>query len=220
MKKYRTVLFLNIILIAIWIMAMQLEAYEKDYQINMTVEADVPQEMVKEVREAMERFSVELLDSFVKDGWKVVLLTTFEDVEGYESIGKDASVIGLINYQHKTITVKGIPEFEHTVENIMVHEMCHYADYYWGCVSTSKKFLQLYDTYCSSGYITYSYFGISVAAEYERDIAYAISSPQEFFAESLKDYLLHPEYLQTYYPEIHEYYRLVEFMQKRKDKEE
>ena len=47
MRKYRTVLFLNIILIAIWIMVMQLEAYEKDYQINMTVEADVPQEMVK-----------------------------------------------------------------------------------------------------------------------------------------------------------------------------
>ena len=88
MKKYRTVLFLNIILIANWIMAMQLEAYEKDYQINMTVEADVPQEMVKEVREAMERFSVELLDSFVEDGWKVVLLTTFEDAEGYESISR------------------------------------------------------------------------------------------------------------------------------------
>lgn len=59
MKKYKTVLFLNIILIAIWIMAMQLEAYEKDYQINMTVEADVPPEMVKEVREAVERFSVD-----------------------------------------------------------------------------------------------------------------------------------------------------------------
>ena len=220
MKKYRTVLFLNIILIAIWIMAMQLEAYEKDYQINITVEADVPQGMVKEVREAMERFSVELLDSFVEDGWKVVLLTTFEDVEGYESISKDAAVMGLINYQHKTITVKGIPEFEHTVESIMVHEMCHYADYYWGGVSTSKKFLQLYDAYRSSGYITYSYFGINVATEYESDIAYATSSPQEFFAESLKDYLLHQDYLQTYYPEIHEYYRLAEFMQKRKDKEE
>ena len=149
-----------------------------------------------------------------------MLLTTFEDVEGYESISKDAAVMGLINYQHKTITVKGIPEFEHTVESIMVHEMCHYADYYWGGVSTSKKFLQLYDAYRSSGYITYSYFGINVATEYERDIAYATSSPQEFFTESLKDFLLHPEYLQTYYPEIHEYYRLAEFMQKRKDKEE
>lgn len=220
MRKYRTILFLNIILIAIWIMAMQPEAYEKDYQINMTVEADVPQEMVKEVGEAMERFSVEILDSFIEDDWKVVLLTTFEAVEEYESISKDVSVVGLINYQHKTITVKGIPEFEHTVENIIVHEMCHYADYYWGGVSTSKKFLQLYDTYCSRGYITYSYFGISVTGEYENDIAYATSSPQEFFAESLKDYLLHPEYLQTYYPEIHEYYRLAEFMQKRKDKEE
>ena len=220
MKKYRTVLFLNIILIAIWIMAMQLEAYEKDYRINMTVEADVPPEMVNEVREAMERFSVELLDSFVEDGWKVVLLTTFEDVEEYESISKDASVVGLINYQQKTITVKGIPKFEYTVEDIMVHEMCHYVDYYWGGVSTSKEFLQLYNAYRSSGYITYSYFGINVAVEYERDIAYATSSPQEFFTESLKDFLLHPEYLQTYYPEIHEYYRLAEFMQKRKDKEE
>ena len=94
-------------------MAMQLEAYEKDYKINMTVEADVPQGMVKEVRGAMERFSVELLDSFVKDGWKVALLTTFENVEGYESISKDASVVGLINYQQKTIVVKGIPELEH-----------------------------------------------------------------------------------------------------------
>lgn len=220
MRKYRTVLFLNIILIAIWIMTMQLEAYEKDYQINMTVEADAPQRMVKEVGEAMERFSVELLDSFVEDGWKVALLTTFENVEGYESISKDASVVGLINYQQKTITIKGIPEFEYTVENIMVHEMCHYADYYWGGVSTSKEFRQLYESYRSSGYITYSYFGISVTGEYEVDMAYAISSPQEFFAESLKDYLLHPEYLQTYYPEIHEYYRLAEFMQKRKDKEE
>lgn len=220
MRKYRAVLFLNIIIIAIWIMAMQLEAYEKDYKINMTVEADVPQEMVKEVRGAMERFSVELLDYFVKDGWKVVLLTTFEDAEEYESISKDASVVGLINYQQKTITVKGIPEFEHTVENIMVHEMCHYADYYWGGISTSKKFLQLYNVYRSNGYITYSYFGISVTAEYESDIVYATSSPQEFFAETLKDYLLHPEYLQTYYPEIHEYYRLAEFMQKRKDTEE
>ncbi len=219
MKKYRTVLFLNIILIAIWIMAMQLEAYDKDYQINMTVEADIPQGMVKEVREAMGRFSVELQDSFVEDGWKVVLLTTFEAVEEYESISKDASVVGLINYQQKTITVKGIPEFEHTVENIMVHEMCHYADCYWGCVSTSKEFLQLYESYRSRGYITYFFFGISVIGEYENDIAYATSSPQEFFAESLKDYLLYPEYLQTYYPKIHEYYRLAEFMQKREDKE-
>lgn len=220
MKKYSTVLLVNIILVAIWIMAMQLEAYDEDYQINITVEADVPPEMVQEVKEALELFSVEVMDSFVEEGWKIVLLTTFEGMDGYESMDKDSSVAGLINFLQKTITIKGIPALENTVRDIAAHEMCHYVDYLWGNVSMSKEFLQLYETYQDGGYITYSYFGIDVTEEYETDIAYATSSPQEFFAESLKDYLLRPDYLQTYYPEIHEYYRLAEFMQKRKDSEE
>lgn len=207
MKKVRFFILVNVCFICIWLVARQTNLITKNYNINLTVEDGVSQEMIDEVQEAMQVMPVSIMDEFVKDDWKIVLLMTFDDTEGYENIGDDTSVVGLINYPKKTITIKGVPEYQGTVKNIMVHELAHFADRLLGTLSNSRDLLELYKQYKDGKYINYSYAGVTITDKYSPDILYATSSAKEFFAESLKDYYMHPDYLKKNYEDIYGYFK-------------
>ena len=87
--------------------------------------------------------------------------------------------------------------------------MCHYIDRLWGTVSETEKFETLYSQYKNGKYVTYAYAGIENSAVSGTDIAYATSSNHEFFAEALKDYYLHPEYLEENYKEIYDFFKVL-----------
>lgn len=209
MKKLKFYILANIVLVAIWLVASKTDNLGYGYDINMTISTEVSETMVDEVKAAIEVFPDSVVKDFVEQDWKLVLLTDFEQLEGYEHIGSDSSVVGLINFADKTITVKGVPKYKDTAKKIMVHELCHYVDRLWDNESSTGSFQDLFELYKEGRYITYAYAGVTVTEEYAQDIGYATSSNKEFFAESFKDYLLHPEYLEQNYPEIYDYYRLL-----------
>lgn len=209
MKRLGFVFLFNVIAICVWLVGSKAELVKENYDVNITIEASVSEETVEEVRDVLHLVPSSIVDSFVENEWKMVMLSSFEEEEGYEYIASDGTVVGLINYTDKTIIVKGVPAYEGTAKNIAMHEMCHYIDRLWGNVSETEKFEALYDQYKNGGYITYSYAGIKVTENSATDIFYATSSNHEFFAETLKDYYMHPEYLKENYKEIYDFYRVL-----------
>lgn len=207
MKKFGFVF--NVIALCIWLVGSNPDLVNKSYDVNITIESSVSEAIVEEVKDVLHLVPGKVVESFVEDDWKMVLLSSFKDEDGYEYIASDGTVVGLINYTDKTIIVKGTPEYEGTAKNIALHEMCHYIDRLWGRVSDTENFVELYNTYKGGRYRTYSYAGIELTSDTEKDILYATSSNHEFFAEALKDYYLHPEYLKENYEDIYDFYRVL-----------
>ena len=119
------------------------------------------------------------------------------------------TVVGLINFTDKTITIRGVPKYSNTSKDITIHELCHYIDRLWNNESNTDKLKSLYEQYQNGSYITHAYAGITITEDYQSDILYATSNRQEFFAEAMKDYLLHPDYLKDNYSDIYDYFRLL-----------
>ena len=208
MKKTGFIILINIILIAIWVAGKKTKSETKEYDINMTVASSVSSEMVEEVRKALEVFPDFVVQSFSENDWKIVLLDEIMDDKSNGCVGTESSVVGLIDYTTKTVTICGVSGYEAAARDITIHELCHYVDRLGGSIHSSGM-ISLYDKYKDGGYVTFSYAGIPLKEEYVPDITYAISTRQEFFAETMKDYLLHREYLQKNYSDIYEYYRLL-----------
>jgi len=211
MKKLICIVLLNVIFISIWLIGKSQSVKEEQFNVNITISSDAAPEMIDEVEKAIKILPKEVIRSFVENDWKIVLLRELEEVENYERFGGDSSIVGLINYTYKTITICGVPDYENAVRDIAIHEFCHYTDRYFK-ESDSKEIAELYEKYKEGRYITYSYSGIPEDDRYQTDILYATSTVHEFFAETMKDYLLHEEYLKENYPDIHTYHRL--FLQK------
>lgn len=209
MKRFGWIALFNVIAVCIWLVASKGDLINENYDVNITIESAVSEDVVDEVQDALHLVPSSVVKSFTENGWKMVLLTSFAEEEGYEYITSDGTVVGLINYTQKTIIVKGVPAFEGTAKNIALHEMCHYIDRLWGNISETEKFEPLYEKYKNGGYITYAYAGIELTEASQTDILYATSSNHEFFAETLKDYYMHPEYLEENYEEIYDFYRVL-----------
>lgn len=125
MKKFGLVALFNLIALSIWLVGSKGNLVPKDYDINITIESSVSAETVNEVKDVFRLIPSNVVESFIENDWKMVLLNSFEEEEGYEYIASDKTVVGLINYTDKTIIVKGVPEYTGTVKNIALHEICH-----------------------------------------------------------------------------------------------
>lgn len=204
MRKFTTVFLINFVLVCAWVYMSYNNKQTVD--INITVSEDVLQPTVTEAQEALNIIPAKTLKRMSEDDWKIVLLNDFSDVAGYEHISDDSSVVGLINFKKKTITVKGRPEYNGTVKNVMTHELCHYIDQAGGWLSNEPEFAGLYEKYKDGKYLSYAYADITLTEEYTDDILYATSSEKEFFAETLKDYYMHQSYLRENYEDIYQYY--------------
>lgn len=214
MKKLGFVILFNVIALSIWHVGSKGDLLQKEYDVNITIESSVSEKTVGEIKDMLYVVPTSVVESFVEDDWKMVLLTTFEEEDGYEYIASDGTVVGLINYTDKTIIVKGVPEYEGTAKNIALHEMCHYIDRHWGNVSETEKFKELYNAYKDGKYRTYAYAGIDITKASETDILYATSSNHEFFAETLKDYYLYPDYLEENYKDVYDFYKVLHIANK------
>ncbi len=73
-------------------------------------------------------------------------------------------------------------------------------------VSFTREFRDIYRQYREL-YVEYEKAGIARTKENRLDFEYPVSNSEEFFACSLKDFFLYPQYLQQYYPEIYRWYQ-------------
>ena len=204
MKKKISIVLANLALIGLWLSAHNMTS--KSVDINMTVDSNVSKESVEELKDALNIVPNKTLQSLSEQDWKITLLDDFSDVSGYEHIDNDSSVVGFINFDTKTITIKGKPEYTGTVKNVTVHELCHYIDQNADWLSNTEEFLDLYEKYKDGKYRSYYYADITLTDRYAEDVLYATSTEKEFFAETLKDYYMHKQYLSENYRDIYAYF--------------
>ena len=155
--KVKYIILINIILIALWLVAKNVVPTTHNYDLNITVAEDVPPEMIEEVKKAVEFFPNQIIETFSENDWKIVLLRDFDDAEGYEHVACDSSVVGLIHFSNKTITIRGVSEYNNTARDIMIHELCHFVDRLWDSESNSKELLALLEKYKDGKYRTFAY---------------------------------------------------------------
>lgn len=202
MRKGFILFMVNAVLIAYCLYSYSRPPEHKDFDINITVENTVSDIAMREVSDALSMFPIAVLDRFTAEDWKVVVLSSIE--KGSGTCDREG-IVGVISFDDKTITVKGYENLEGATKNVVIHEMSHYLDKYYGNLSATEDFQKVYLMY-KDIYKSFYYTGIPETEENIGDLRYAGTSEKEFFAETYKDYLQHPDYLKKNYFEIYNYY--------------
>ena len=169
--------------------------------IDLVYETDIDKDDIAEVQQAISLFPVEVVEKFIEGGWKIVVV---KDIEGDNDL-IPAFISGQTDYENKTVTIQTNDKAEKSVLIRTCHEFSHYADLYYGNIADSEKWIELYDS--NKDFVEYEYSGTTVTEKNKADICYATSDRYELFACSCKDYLLHPDYLSSNYPNLFMFFR-------------
>lgn len=179
------------------------------YDLNITYDSDIDNKYIDEVRQAFYLLPPDVIKGFADDGWKIVITNNIDFADS-DFTGDESNYIttGLTTYKKKMIQVK--PAVYSDIDNFVMlkslHELCHYADTYYGNVSDKKEWNDIYNKYKGS-YTEYEFYGIKETIQNRADIEYANSDKYEMFACTMKDYLHAPDYLRDNYPEIYQYFQ-------------
>ena len=206
MKKALLIIAINLVLIAVWLVGRNSSKNLITQNIQLVVDEHVTQTEIEEVREAFDALPSFIITRFVEEDWKVVVLSqetvAEEDLEPFNN-NKTA---GTINFTKKTITLRSFAPLEGAVKNVMLHELGHFVDWMSNNLSDTDDFVKLYEQFKDGKYVTFNYDGITVDDNTREDILYATSSTKEFFAEGIKDYFIHKEWLMDNYPDVYIFY--------------
>lgn len=193
--------------------------------IPITYEKQMPAAVPEQIRMAVIELPVEVIRKFIEDEWKICVVSRIkmpEKVNIDAVIDETDTVIGVTDYQTKTIQIL-YDECQQSVTTSLMHELCHYCDKYYGgkyyaddslydgaqavyLVSFTKEFKEIYKDYKDT-YVEYEKAGIARTKENRIDFEYPVSNSEEFFACSLKDFFLYPQYMQQYYPDLYSWYQ-------------
>ena len=209
MKRLAIFLTINLILVAIWLVTNYNRSNPEVQDIQLVVDENITQTDIDEVKEAFDSVPSYVLDHFIADDWKAVVLSHETVVEENLEPFNNGKTAGTINFTKQVITVRSYSPLEGAVKNVMLHEICHYVDRMFGGLSKTEEFLALYEQFKDGKYIVFNYDGIAIDDVTREDIMYATSSPEEFFAESLKDFYLHKDWMIENYPDIYIYLNTV-----------
>ncbi len=205
--------------------------------IPITYERQMPNTIPEQIRMAVVELSVEVIRQFIEDEWKIAVVSRIkmpDKVNIDAVIDETDTVIGVTDYQTKTIQIL-YDDSQQSVTTSLMHELCHYCDKYYGekyfaddslydgaqavyLVSFTKDFKGIYKNY-KDRYVEYEKAGIARTKENRIDFEYPLSNSEEFFACSLKDFFLYPQYLKQYYPDLYIWYQeaLIEAAQDERD---
>lgn len=169
--------------------------------VPIVYEEDIPSNALPEVKSAIMYFPPAVTDAFINGGWKIVLV---KDVPGDDDI-YPMSAIGETDFDAHTITIQ--TEDTAAVSDIVLartlHEIGHFADRYYGGLSTTEEWESLFSG--NQDYVEFDYAGILVTDSNRGAVGYAVSDAKEMFACVLKDYYLHPDYLIDNFSELYAY---------------
>ena len=195
--------------------------------VTVTYEKNMPGDILEQCRVAIEKMPVGAVTSFVENDWRIVITSEIdlpEETNLNVKVDGNSSAIGFTDYRTKTVNVLCNND-QISVTIPLAHELCHYNDKYFGnlyyadpkyysepteiyLVSYTDDFNKLYTAYKDS-YVEFEKSGLSRTEDNSIDFEYPVSNPEEFFACSFKDFLMHPDYIKTYYRELFTYYTLL-----------
>ena len=176
--------------------------------VPIVYEQGIAKRYVTEVQEAVVMLPADVISGFVREGWKISLVSEI-NLKGtaYEDEDSDYMTVGLTDYKNKIIQLRpvrysGISNF---IKLKALHELCHFADSYYGDVTATDEWEALYKEYRDS-YVEYEFLNIEVTEKNTADVGYATSDRYEMFACAMKDYLNQPGYLKDNYPGLYGYF--------------
>ena len=195
--------------------------------ISVTYEKNMPGNVLEQCRAAIEKMPVDAVSGFIGEDWKIVVtseITLPKETNLSVMVDGNSSVIGYTDYQQRTLNVL-CNDQQPSVTIPLAHEFCHYNDKFFGelyfandgfyteppevyLVSFTKDFEKLFLEYRDT-YVEFEKSGIIRSEDNEMDFTYPVSNPEEFFACSLKDYLMHPSYIKTHYCDLYSFFNLM-----------
>lgn len=172
--------------------------------VNITYEEQLGNSVLSEVQNAIQKLPPDVIRAFARDNWKIAVVSQI-DLTNTEFEGESAPMtVGLTDYDTKTIQVS---PFTNTPDNFVMiktlHELCHFADLYYGNVAESTEWEEIYNN--NLDYVEYEFNGLKVTERNKKDIQYATSDKWELFACAMKDYFNQPDYLKDNYSGIYEF---------------
>lgn len=177
---------------------------EKQY-VNVVYDSDIQDFVIQEIQKGIASMPVDVIKGFVNEGWKVSIV---KEIERDEDI-YPMSAIGETDYEAATVTIQAEP-LPPGVANVFlirtVHEMSHFADYFYGNLTDKDEWKKLYEDN-KDKYVEYEYSGVDFVGDSAAAAKYATSDKYELFACAMKDYILHVEYLKKNYPDLYGYFK-------------
>ena len=191
--------------------------------IVITWEKQMPKDIPEQIRKAVVKLPVEVIQKFVDEEWKISIVSAIEmpdDANIGVVVDDTDTIIGVTDYNTKVIQVLYSND-QSSITMPVMHELCHYGDKYYGekycndpglyeeepsvyLVSFTKQFDTLYQAH--RDYVEYEKSGLTKTVENMMDYIYPVSTSSEFMACTMKDYFLYPKYLKANYKEIYEFY--------------
>lgn len=206
MKKFVIFIIVNLILVSMWLVNYYNKESTAVQDIQLVVDENITQADIEEVTEAFNCVPNYVLEHFVAADWKTVILSHETVVEENLEPFNNNKTAGTINFTKKVITLRSYSPMEGAIKNVMLHEICHYIDRMFGNLSETEEFLQLYEQFKDGEYVAFNYDGVTLDDVTREDIMYATSTPQEFLAESLKDFYMHKDWMIENYPDVYIYF--------------
>lgn len=173
--------------------------------INITYEDCFGVDELTTVQEAIQMLPTDVVKDFVDKDWKIVIVSEINAPDVLPE-GDERKIQGLTDYEAKTIQVCPIERSGRNLKLTTIHEMCHFAGEFYNHAPAQKEWIELYKKYGDS-YVEYEYNGVDSNDKNKADLEYAGSDEYEFFACSMKDFLVSPEYVKTYYPDLYTYFK-------------
>ena len=177
---------------------------EKQY-VDIVFDTDVSDAAIQEIQRGIATMPIDVVKGFVKNGWKVSVVT---EIDWDEDI-YPMSAVGETDFDKATVTVQAEP-LPSGIANVYlvrtVHEMSHFADYYYGNLADKDEWIALYEAN-KDRYVEYEYSGVEFVSDFKDAAKYATSDRYEMFACAMKDYILHSEYLRKNYSDVYAYFK-------------
>ena len=144
----------------------------------------------EEIVDFLENRVPENVKAELKKDWKIVI--GYEYIEGDETdvYAREGVREGVTEMRSHTMMITAVEDPDVTFR-IFVHELGHLVDFSFGYISKREAFQKIYLNHID----TWETIDENVAP------GYSTSKPEEFFAETFKEYYLYPEHLWSTAPD-------------------
>lgn len=173
-------------------------ARAENVTVNFTYDADIATKDVNDVKEALMLVPASVIKDFVDENWKLIITNNMEETSGSVYTANSYTDFRTRTIQIKPAKYASVQEF---TKLQTIREMCRFADKFtYHMASDSESFKALYEEH-KDNYIEYELVDSNTS-----DTAYATSSEDTFFACSMKDFLVNPQYLLDNYSDVYAYF--------------
>ena len=236
-KTLITVLIVNAIIIAIVIGTFQVNSKdavipdavkpdavaEKNYitdSVRIVMDQNLPYATIMEdIKTGLSYFNPYDVQRFNEDGWRFIIskeLDFTDSVYAKLSDADKAKIESFTNTKTKIIYIKSSDTDTDYITLKTILGMCAFIDYINSFVSSTPEFTDVIVAYPE--YREYKYADVEVTDANREKVKLPLASATDYFAYTMRDYFLYPNYQIEKYPEIYRYFE--DFYPRQKEIEE